>query len=80
MEIGPALKHYRCFQVVDTATKSLLISDTVEFRHNYLAHSTITHKDLLLHDLHFLSSSLKENPTTALDKQIEDISQLSNLF
>ena len=31
--VGPALQHYHFFQVVDTATKSTLISDTVEFRH-----------------------------------------------
>ena len=32
--VGPALKNYRCFQVVGTATKSILISDTADFRHD----------------------------------------------
>ena len=68
--VVPALKHYRCFQVVDTATKYLLISDTVELCHEYLAHPTITHEDRLLHALHFLSSALKETPTAALEEQI----------
>ena len=78
--IGPALKHYHCFQVVNTATKDLLISKTVELRHDYLEQSTFTHEDRLLHALHFISSALKETPTAALDKQIEAISRLRDLF
>jgi hypothetical protein len=34
--IGPALSHYNCFQVVDANTKALVISNTVEFQHDYL--------------------------------------------
>ena len=34
--IGPALEHYHCFQVVNTTTKSIIISDTIEVLHNYL--------------------------------------------
>ena len=32
--IGPALKHYRCVWVSNEITKSLLYSDTAEFRHS----------------------------------------------
>ena len=32
----PALKHYRCFLVIDAKTKSIIISDTVEFMHSYI--------------------------------------------
>ena len=32
--VSPALKHSCCFQVVDTTTKSTLISDTVQFCHD----------------------------------------------
>ena len=31
--IGPALEHYRCFQVVDVTTKSIIISNTIEVLH-----------------------------------------------
>ena len=78
--IGPDLQHYRCFQVVDTTTKSTLISDTVEFRHEYLAQPTSTHVDLLIHALHFLSSTLKETPTAAIYAQLDAINKICDLF
>ena len=76
----PALLQYRCFQVVDTTTKSTLISYTIEFRHNYLTQPAITHADRITHALHFLSSTLKETPSTVIDSQLEAIRQLRGLF
>ena len=78
--VGHALQHYRCFQVVDTTTKYTLISDTVEFRHDYLVQPTSTHANRLIHTFHFLSSALKETPSAAIDAQLDAISQLCNLF
>ena len=53
--IGPVLKHYRCFLVVDAAPKSIIISDTIEVLHDYLAQPEITSEDRILHTLNFLS-------------------------
>ena len=78
--IGPTLQHYRCFQVVDTTTKSTLISDTIEFRHDYLTQPTSTYADQLIHALHFLSIALKETLSAAIDAQLDAICQLPNLF
>jgi hypothetical protein len=58
--IGPALSHYRCFEVVDSDTKALIISDTVEFRHDYLAPPSISYEDRVLHAINFLSTTIKE--------------------
>ena len=77
---GPALLHYRCFQVVDTTTKSTLISDTVEFRHNYLTQPAITHANRITPALHFLSSALKETPSAVIDTQLESIRQPETFF
>eukprot|EP00804_Cyclotella_cryptica_P009691 CCRYP_011213-RA/>CCRYP_011213-RA protein AED:0.40 eAED:0.28 QI:0/0/0/1/0/0/3/0/488 len=55
--IGPALHHYRCFQVVDSATNCVVISDTVEFRHSYLNQPAVTYADRLLHAINYLSSA-----------------------
>ena len=74
--VGPALLHYRYFQVVDTTNKSTLISDTIQFRHDYLTHPAITHADRITHALHFLSSTLKETPSAVIDAQLESIRQL----
>ena len=78
--VGPALLYYRCFQVVDTTTKSTLISNTIEFCHDYLTQPAITHADRITHALHFLSSALKETPSAVIDTQLESIRQLRELF
>ena len=65
---------------MDTTTKSTLISDTVEFRHDYLTQPTTTHADRLTHALHFLASALRETPSAVIDAQLDDIIQLRNLF
>ena len=78
--VVPALLHYRCFQVVDTTTKSTLISDTIEFRHDYLTQPAITHTNWITHALHFLFSALKETPSAVIDTQLEAIRQLRDLF
>eukprot|EP00804_Cyclotella_cryptica_P000822 CCRYP_001069-RA/>CCRYP_001069-RA protein AED:0.19 eAED:0.19 QI:0/0/0/1/1/1/2/0/711 len=78
--IGPALLHYRCFQVVDASTKTLAISNTVEFRHSYLRQPTVTYKDRLLHAINFLSTAIADASAHALDTQLAAIDALRNLF
>ena len=53
--IGPALEHYRCFQVVDVTTKSIIISNIIEVLHDYLTQPEVTYNDRILHALNFLS-------------------------
>ena len=78
--VGPALLHYRCFQVVDTTTKSTIIYNTIEFRHNYLTQPAINHANQITHALHFLYSALKETPSAVIDTQLEAIRQLRKNF
>ena len=40
--VGPALKHYRCIQKIDSKTKELIITDTAEYLHEYLTQPHIT--------------------------------------
>eukprot|EP00804_Cyclotella_cryptica_P014538 CCRYP_004830-RA/>CCRYP_004830-RA protein AED:0.09 eAED:0.09 QI:0/0/0/1/1/1/3/0/993 len=78
--IGPALLHYRCFQVVDTSTKNLVISDTVEFRNSYLHQPTVTYEDCLLHAINFLSTAISDAPANAIVTQLAAVDALCNLF
>eukprot|EP00804_Cyclotella_cryptica_P026695 CCRYP_007932-RA/>CCRYP_007932-RA protein AED:0.24 eAED:0.21 QI:0/0/0/1/1/1/2/0/661 len=78
--IGPALHHYRCFQVVDSTTNCVVISDTVEFCHSYLKQPSITYDDRLLHAINYLSSAITDAPASALDSQLQAITALHNLF
>ena len=53
--IGPALKHYHFFHVVDGTTKAFLFSDTVKFLHENLTQPAVTKGDHIVHALNFLS-------------------------
>ena len=35
--IGPAPKHYLCFNLIDKQTKYIVVADTVYFLHSYLS-------------------------------------------
>ena len=78
--IGPALKHYRCFQVVDGVTKALLFSDTIDFLHKYLTTPTVSEGDHIVHALNFLSCSIKDSPAAIHYKQLTAISKLRDIF
>ena len=61
--IGPALKHYRCFHVVDGATKAILFSDTIEFLHKYLPTPTVREGEHIVHPPNILSCAIKDDPS-----------------
>ena len=71
--IGPALKHYRCFQVVDGAINALLYYDTVEFLHEYLTKPTVSEGDRIVHALNFLSSAIKDAHSAIHHEQLTAI-------
>ena len=78
--IEPALKHYRCFHVVDGTTKALLFSNTVELPHKYLTEPTFTKGDCIFHVINFLSCAVKDTPTTIHHEHITTISKLRDIF
>ena len=78
--IGPALNHYRCFHVVDSVTVSLLFSDTVKFLHAYLTQPTITKGNRIENALNFLSSAVKDAPTTTHHAQLTTISKIRDIL
>ena len=72
--------HYCCFQVVDTNTKSLLISDTVEFRHDFLHTPKASYKDRILHAIYFLFTTIQDATSNAVNDQLIAIDQLCAIF
>ncbi len=77
---GPALKHYRCFTVINKKTKEVIVSDTVEFRHSYLTQPTLTPEDRMTHAMNVLSCALKDAPTIKHEAQLEAVKNLRDLF
>ena len=78
--IGLALKHYRCFHVVDGATKALLYYDTDEFLHEYLTKTTVSKGDRIVHALNFLSCAIKDAPASIHHEQLTAISKIRDIF
>ena len=70
---GPALKHYRCIQAIDSKTKALIITDTAEYLYEYLTQPHITAEYRMTHAVHFLTAALKDVPTSICDSQLEAI-------
>ena len=64
--VGLGLKHYRCFQAIDRKTKRLIITDTVEFLHEYLTQPMITPENRT-HAIHLLTAALKDVPLILCD-------------
>ena len=65
--VGLGLKHYRCFQAIDRKTKRLIITDTVEFLHEYLTQPMITPENRMTHAIHLLTAALKDVPLSLCD-------------
>jgi hypothetical protein len=75
-----SLKHYHCHHVIDGKSKSLRISDTVDFRHHYLTIPTVTSANTIVHSLDAISNAITNAPSTTRDTQLHTISTLCNLF
>ena len=73
-------EHYRCQRVLAKATKAEQISDTVDFRHQYLTQPTITPDDRVLHGMQNLTGALKDASTVACDTQLQAIAELRNVL
>ena len=78
--IGLALNHYCYHKVVDTTTKTVHISDTVNFYHSYLTQPTVIPEDRIVHVLHFLSCTIKNIPATMHTKLLEALTCIRNIF
>jgi hypothetical protein len=78
--IGPAMDSYRCFKLVNADTKSQVISDTVEFRHSYLAIPAPSTEDRIIHGLQIVAGALTSAlPPTSIS-QVEAITNLRDFF
>ncbi len=63
--VGPALQHYRCYQVISKHSGAIRISDAIKFRHHYLPEPTIALEDKLLFAVQAIHHTLTQAaPTT----------------
>jgi hypothetical protein len=78
--VGVSLEHYHCHCVINAKTKSLRISDTVNFRHHYLTIPTVTPSNTIVHSLDAISNTITNASSTTSDAQLYAISTLHDLF
>jgi hypothetical protein len=74
--IGLALELYRCFKLVNTDTKSQVISDTVEFRHSYLSIPAPSTEDQIVHGLQVVAGALTGAAPPISITQVDTIANL----
>eukprot|EP00804_Cyclotella_cryptica_P013371 CCRYP_005143-RA/>CCRYP_005143-RA protein AED:0.40 eAED:0.40 QI:0/-1/0/1/-1/1/1/0/306 len=73
--IGPALHHYRCYRVLNKESRSVAITDAIEFRHHYLPTPDLTAEDKIIAALQQLQLATK-SPTA----QLQAIYKLRDIF
>ncbi len=71
---------YRCFKLVNTDTKSQVISDTVEFRHSYLSVPAPSTEDKIIHGLQVVTRALTGAPPPTSISQVEAITNLRDIL
>ena len=78
--LGCSLEHYQCQRVAPKDTKSVHISDTLEYWNHYLTQPTLTPEDRVVHGLQTITCALEDAPIQMYDKQLREISTLHKLF
>jgi hypothetical protein len=74
--VGVSLEHYCCHHVIDSKTKALCISDTVDFCHHHLTILTVTPADTIVHSLDAITNAISNTPSTTSNVQLHAISTL----
>ena len=78
--VGPALNHYRCFIVFPIKTISIIHSDTVEFRHNFITVPVVMTGVKVVSAITQLKQELAAMPSPSSIHQLTAIKQLPSLF
>jgi hypothetical protein len=60
--VGPALNHYRCYELVKLETKQKVISNTVQFRHAYLQIPAVSVEDKIDNGLQVMVGAMQKAP------------------
>jgi hypothetical protein len=75
-----SLEHYHCHHVINAKTKSLHISNTVNFCLHCLTIPTVTPANTIVYSLAAISNAITNAPSTTSNAQLHAISTLHNLF
>ncbi len=78
--LGTSDKHYRCYTIYCTKTRSERISDTVFFQHKYLTQPVVTPVDTMIKAMSNLRSALRKQANTVGTAEMEVLKQLDAIL
>ena len=76
--VGASMTHYRCQRVITKLTRSMMISDTTEFRHHHITQPSVTPEDRVLHRLQQLTAAIQGSPYSQSGDQIRALQYLKD--
>ena len=76
--VGVSMTHYRCQHVIPKLTRSMMISDTTEFRHHHITQTSVTPEDRVLHGLQQLTAAIQGAPYSQSGDQIRALQSLKD--
>ena len=71
---------YRCDKYISKDTKAAAISDTVEYRHEYLTTPSVTPEDQIMLSINKLTAAIEGTNTTKFDAQMQAITALQDMY
>lgn len=74
------MNHYRCHEVDKSDTKTKMISDTVEFRHDYLKVPSVANNNRIVNGLKVMASVISNALPPTSTSQLEAIDSLKKLL
>ena len=72
------LEHYCCQRYIPKDSRSLSISDTIEFCHQHITQPSVTAEDQVLHGIQQLTSALEGTPSSKSADQLAAIQSLQD--
>ncbi len=77
--LGTSMEHHRCYHIYITETRSTRVSDTVNFKHQYITNPTVSPESLIIVAAQQLTAALKGNISGG-NKTMEGLTKVSKLF
>jgi hypothetical protein len=77
--LGTSMEHHCCYRIYITKTRSMQVSHTVNFKHQYITNPTVSPESLVIAAAQQLTATLKGNISGG-NKTMEGLTKVSKLF
>ncbi len=77
--LGTSMEHHRCYSIYITKMQAMQVSDTVNFKHQYITNPTVSPESLVVAAVQQLTPALKGNIPGG-NEMMEGLTKVSKLF